>query len=190
MEQAIGNLISNAIKFTPEGGAVDVSVTQLESDGHRIQIKVADTGVGISEAELPYIFDRFYQSTQNSFLNPGTGIGLALVKEIVELHGGSVSVKSNPGTGSEFVLEMNGDSRALPNDILPEVNEDNALKSKNPAIEEETLLEDENDEMPSEDAPWILIVDDNPYILVYLKGYLAGRYNVITLEDSSRCSFS
>ncbi len=187
MEQAISNLVSNAIKFTPEGGAVDVSVTQLESDGYPIQIKVADTGVGISEAELPYIFDRFYQSTQNSSsLNPGTGIGLALVKEIVELHGGSVSVKSNPGTGSEFVLEMNGDSRALPNDILPEVNEDNALKSENPAIEEETLLEDENDEMPSEDAPWILIVDDNPDILVYLKGYLAGRYNVITLEDSSQ----
>jgi len=89
-------LIGNAIKFSPKGGEVVIS---MHKDGSNAQVTIADRGIGIATENLPYIFERFYQVDQNT---SGTGIGLALVKQIVEAHGGQVWAESTPGQGSRF----------------------------------------------------------------------------------------
>ncbi|HKI45839.1 MAG TPA: ATP-binding protein [Balneolales bacterium] len=182
MEQAIGNLVSNALKFTPEGGSVDVFVRTSESPGQSVQIKVADTGIGISSEELPYIFDRFYQSAQKpGTINSGTGIGLALVKDIVELHGGTVTIESVVGKGSEFVINLNGYFETATD--LPQVCKEIEIRESGSSDLEE--WEWPEDEPVADDVPTILVVDDNRDVLMYLQGYLSRKYHVITLDKSS-----
>jgi two-component system phosphate regulon sensor histidine kinase PhoR len=100
--QAIGNLIHNALKFTPPGGQVTVGA--MEADG-AVRITVADTGSGIDPADLPRVFERFYVADR-SRSRRGTGLGLAIVKHVVRAHGGSVSVESALGKGSTFTIEL------------------------------------------------------------------------------------
>ncbi len=100
LEQLIGNLVSNAIKYTPEGGTITLS---LFGDGEWARIEVSDTGIGIPPEHLPHIFDRFYRVDKSrSRAGGGTGLGLAIVKGIAEQHGGKVTVTSEPGKGSTF----------------------------------------------------------------------------------------
>jgi len=102
MEQVLVNLFSNAIKYTPEGGFVTIGTGETPDAVH---ISVKDTGIGISEEDLPYIFERFYRADKSrSRATGGSGIGLAIVKFLVEAHGGSVSVESRPGEGSKFLV--------------------------------------------------------------------------------------
>ena len=104
IEKVLLNLLSNAVKFTGNGGIIDVSVGQ---DGGAALIVVRDSGVGIAETDLPHIFDRFYQAdSANTRRYEGTGIGLALVKELVELHGGEIGVTSTPGQGTTFTVRL------------------------------------------------------------------------------------
>ena len=107
--QVVANLVGNAVKFTPRGGKVRVSV-QSTTDGARIDI--VDTGVGIEATELPHIFERFYRgSTANEARGAGSGLGLAIVRSIVDIHGGTVSVESRPGAGSRFTVLLPMDPR-------------------------------------------------------------------------------
>ena len=104
--QAVMNLLSNAIKYTPEGGQVTVSVGGDESNGVSF-CEVCDNGAGISAEELPHIFDKFYRIKANNKLAKGTGLGLTLVKHIVEtVHDGKLSVTSVEGSGSTFTFEL------------------------------------------------------------------------------------
>lgn len=104
LEQVLVNLLDNAIKYTPEGGNVTVSA---RTEGDMIQINVADTGVGIPAKDLSRIFERFYRvDPARSRELGGTGLGLSIVKHIIQLHGGSVSVKSVPGKGSTFSFTL------------------------------------------------------------------------------------
>ncbi|HUR20944.1 MAG TPA: ATP-binding protein [Vicinamibacterales bacterium] len=105
LQQAVWNLLSNAVKFTEAGGAVDV---RLETAGDIVRISVRDTGQGITEEFLPHAFERFRQNDPSSSRrHGGLGLGLALVRELVELHGGTVSVTSaGPGKGSSFSIEL------------------------------------------------------------------------------------
>ncbi|HAU36618.1 MAG TPA: hypothetical protein DCX07_02735 [Phycisphaerales bacterium] len=104
--QAVMNLVSNAIKYTPEGGSVTVSVTVDERRGV-VVCDVSDTGAGIPADDLPHIFDKFYRVRANNKLAKGTGLGLTLVKHIVEtVHDGKMSVTSETGKGSTFSFEM------------------------------------------------------------------------------------
>jgi signal transduction histidine kinase len=101
MGQVVTNLVGNGIKFTPRGGAVRVQVRR-EPDGGA-SITVADTGIGIEPAELPRIFDRFFRGSRASEARgSGSGLGLSIVRSIVEMHGGTVSVESRLGAGSTF----------------------------------------------------------------------------------------
>lgn len=102
LDQMVGNLVSNAVKYTPEGGSVTLS---LFRDGEWARIEVADTGLGIPPEHLPHIFDRFYRVDKaRSRAGGGTGLGLAIVKGIAEQHGGRVAVTSQPGQGSTFTV--------------------------------------------------------------------------------------
>lgn len=95
--QVLGNLIGNALKFTPEGGEVRV---RLEADGGRVRFSVSDTGSGITREDLPHVFDRFWQARRAR--DSGAGLGLAIVRAIVAAHDGEAGVESEPGSGSSF----------------------------------------------------------------------------------------
>jgi signal transduction histidine kinase len=104
MYQLLDNLVSNAIKFTPEGGDVRVSVGPANGV---VRLEVADTGIGIAPSEQDRLFQRFFRaSTANEQQIPGTGLGLYIARAIVEAHGGSISVQSKPGAGTSFRIEM------------------------------------------------------------------------------------
>ena len=99
----IANLVSNAIKFTPGGGKVTVS---LEYNNDELKISVSDTGIGIPAEDIPHIFDRFYRVPQADKQIPGTGLGLAIVKEVAALHDGTVDVESQLGKGTTFIVTL------------------------------------------------------------------------------------
>jgi signal transduction histidine kinase len=104
LERILLNLLFNALKFTPAGGKVEVRATREDGE---LLLDVSDTGTGISEEQLPFIFDRFWQadtSSQRQFR--GVGIGLALVKELVEVQGGKVAVSSAVGKGTRFTVRL------------------------------------------------------------------------------------
>jgi len=104
MEEVLGNLISNAIKYSPEGGRVRISAA-AEADG--ISLQVQDEGLGIPPEEQTRIFDRFYRVKNSQTRSiTGTGLGLAIVKRIVEAHGGSISVKSTQNKGTTFKVQL------------------------------------------------------------------------------------
>jgi signal transduction histidine kinase len=109
--QVVANLVGNAVKFTPRGGEVRVTVAGT-SEGARID--VTDTGVGIDPAELPHIFDRFYRGSRaNEARGSGSGLGLAIVRSIVDIHGGTVEVESGAGAGSRFTVWLPLDPRTV-----------------------------------------------------------------------------
>ena len=104
MSQVWMNLIHNAIKFTPEGGRIDVSMT---SGGESLAVKISDTGVGISPDDQIHIFERFYKADKSRDRSlGGNGLGLSLVKKIVEMHSGSVTVESKAGEGTTFMVQL------------------------------------------------------------------------------------
>src|SRR5207248_10122324 len=103
-KQVVVNLLDNAIKYTHEGGKVSISVSRR--NGHAV-LKVADSGIGISPTDLPYIFDRFYRADKaRSRQTDGTGLGLSIVRSICLAHGGHVSVESSEGKGAMFHVEI------------------------------------------------------------------------------------
>ncbi len=108
MVQVLGNLVSNALRFTPDGGIIKL---WAKSDGKATLLAVQDNGAGISADALPHIFDRFYRADSSRSIEEGeSGLGLAIVKSIVEAHGGSISVESERGVGATFVISIPGAS--------------------------------------------------------------------------------
>ena len=117
MNEVLGNLLSNAFKFTERGGRVDLEVTRI-ADG--IRFLVRDTGAGIAPAQLPHVFRKFYQAdNQASASLKGTGLGLAIAKEIVEAHGGRISVDSTPGVGTTFLIELPSHAQQRRHGVAP-----------------------------------------------------------------------
>jgi len=102
LREAVGNLVSNALKYTPADGRVSVRVAV---EGGTCFVTVTDTGIGIPEAELPYVFEDFYRG-KGAKERGGTGLGLTIARRIAELHGGSISVTSTPGEGSTFTIRL------------------------------------------------------------------------------------
>jgi signal transduction histidine kinase len=104
INEVLGNLLSNAFKFTPHGGSVDLTLEPVEGG---VLMEVHDTGAGISPEQLPHIFEKFYQAdNQRSARASGSGLGLAIAKQIVEAHGGTISCESTPGVGTTFSITL------------------------------------------------------------------------------------
>jgi two-component system sensor histidine kinase VicK len=104
LRMAIINILSNAVKYTPENGAIFFALTNRDD---AIEFEINDTGYGISQEDLPYIFDRSYRSSDADITKHcGTGLGLTITSEIVHLHGGQIEVRSEPGEGTQFTLRI------------------------------------------------------------------------------------
>ena len=103
LAQVIGNLFSNAIKYSPDGGLISV---QLRPDNGGVVLIVQDEGMGIAPDDQEHVFDKFFRTAEASSAIGGTGLGLAVAREIVETHGGSIKVESEPGEGSRFWIEL------------------------------------------------------------------------------------
>jgi signal transduction histidine kinase len=104
MTSVVKNLVSNAIKYSPSGGRIDVVIRQ---DGESLVLSIADQGLGIPSEDIPYLFTKFYRAgiAQRSGIG-GTGLGLALAKEAVEVHHGTISVESEVGIGTRFIVTL------------------------------------------------------------------------------------
>jgi len=104
IDRVLINLLSNAVKFTPDGGRISIMVTRRDD---MVELVVADTGIGIPEDEQPRVFERFFRSSQaQEMAVPGTGLGLVIVKGIIDLHGGKIDVRSTPGVGTEVTISL------------------------------------------------------------------------------------
>lgn len=170
MERVFFNLMSNAFKHTPDNGKITVSFSQTDS---AFSYSVKDTGCGIDATEIERIFDRFYQAEG---ANPrGSGIGLALTKAFVELHGGSIVVKSEKGKGSIFTV-------SLPVRHTENVSPVASSISREDIETELTATDIKGDEL-RQDKPTLLIIDDNRDIRTLISGQLGEEYNILAAAD-------
>jgi two-component system, sensor histidine kinase ChiS len=180
MEKVFYNLMSNAFKFTPENGKIQIAVSLKEND--LVVISVKDTGCGIPEDRLKNIFDRFYQVDASSTrAHEGTGIGLALAKELVELHHGKLTVKSREGEGSEFSMILPVDKN-VPDVVTNKINSDvGSLSVIKPVASSEAEFYGEpdfTDQQAIEGREIILIVEDNDDVRSYIREQLEENYQV------------
>ncbi|MDL2211117.1 response regulator [Bacteroides sp. OttesenSCG-928-M17] len=184
MQKVINNLLSNALKHTPEYGTITMGVRQ--ENNHAI-IEITDTGSGIKQEEIDKIFDRFYQTEQIESLptDTGTGIGLALTKGIVELHHGTIRVASEHGKGTTFTVTMQlGNQHFTPDQIGKPVDEVQQIELKSKDVEEIPDMEWEEAVVGKRipDAK-ILVVEDNESIKNMLAEIFATFYQVVTASD-------
>ena len=167
----LNNLLANSLKFTPAGGEITVST---KKENKSFILEISDNGNGILPKDLPFVFDRFFRGIQPvEKTTSGTGLGLALVKELVNLMNGKITAESNPGVKTTFRVR------------LPVTN--NAPLKENLSIGKQASFEfpdvgfenfNENDS-----APLLLIIEDNPELIYYLKTCLAGFFRIITSEN-------
>jgi signal transduction histidine kinase/CheY-like chemotaxis protein len=205
-EKILYNLISNAFKYTGEGGRVSVAIPPPASPPPTgrggqggVQIVISDTGYGIPPENLPHIFDRFYQADDHgNNYQEGTGIGLALTKELVELHHGSISVESKVGQGTTFTVFLPlGKEHLTPEEI--ELFDSSQMKfdsEKTHLTPWPPLLEERGNrgqggnggEVPAEteDLPLLLIVEDNADMRYYIRSNIAGDFKISEAEDGEQ----
>jgi signal transduction histidine kinase/DNA-binding response OmpR family regulator len=177
IEKILSNLLSNAFKFTPDGGNVIVSLCY--SDKNMFELKVEDTGTGIPSEKIPFIFDRFYQADNSRKRQyQGTGIGLALVKELVELHKGTISVKSSVNSGTTFSCFFPFNKKIISkNAVIKNSRVENRM-----VIVEETEKTEE-DEMVNDSRPTVLIVEDQQDVRKYIRSKLTDTYTVLEAKN-------
>lgn len=192
LQQIVTNLLSNAVKFTPVGGHVylDLRVradefqttktTARETPPPNILIRVRDTGIGIPEEQLPHVFDRFFQADDSLIRQTeGSGIGLALTKELVKLMGGEITVKSQANKGAEFTIVLPIHTNAEAQVEAPGLTASNPQTSTpKPALQKPV-----NPQPASIHHPVILLAEDNPDVVAYLASCLAGNYHLLVARD-------
>jgi DNA-binding response OmpR family regulator len=177
LEKVLYNIISNATKFTNPGGNVTVKMNVLENNF--VQIKVNDTGIGITKEKLPHIFDRFFQGDTSRFVDQdGTGIGLSYCKELVQLMKGNISAKSVVDLGSEFTIEIPVE---LVNPNLKFEEFSRVIPTIARATKKEKIIPSGLEE--TETKPLLLIIDDSEDVRNYLKGFFEKTFFVETAFD-------
>ncbi|MCB0689919.1 MAG: response regulator, partial [Saprospiraceae bacterium] len=176
LEIVVSNIVSNAMKFT-SAGQITVSTFQNSSGG--FCIRIVDTGIGINSNNLNLIFDRFYQVDESlSGTIGGTGIGLALVKELLPLMSGKVDVESNPGKGTTFLITLQMTTEAT----LRSVDYSFSQATTNLEDQIPTLLRIKSDI----NQPTLLIIEDNPDVRSYLIAILGDSYRVLEAQDGEQ----
>ena len=176
------NLLSNAFKYTPEGKRIEVRIEKA-ANNQDIQVKVIDQGIGIPREKRNFLFERFTSANEINTLGNqrGTGIGLSLVKELVDLHKGLIEVDSEPGKGTTFTVTFLNGKEHFGNEV-DFVIEDEAEFTDEPA-EHKSTLEELETFVSTKEAPLILIVEDNDDMRSFLRKILYKRYRVETAID-------
>jgi signal transduction histidine kinase/ligand-binding sensor domain-containing protein/DNA-binding response OmpR family regulator len=172
IERILFNLLSNAFKFTPQGGKVAVTAdVMLEPELATLELKVKDSGIGMPAEQLEKIFERFFQSDQpGQYVNQGSGIGLAITREFVKLNNGTITVESEPDKGTCFTVR-------LPFTPAGQVEE------TKPAQPQKVFLS--NGKKRNKKKQTILLVEDNDDFRFYLKDNLKEHYNIIEAQDGA-----
>lgn len=182
-EKIFFNLLSNAFKYTPADKSITVSISTKEK---AVEIEVADEGIGIAAEKQHSLFQRFESLVKQNILQPSSGIGLSLVKEMVEMHHGTIEVDSQPGTGSRFtvilplqkeVFEEDGQVEFILNDSLDSTPHP---ADSMQAIEE---TEEKEEQERNSDNFSILVVEDNEELKAFLRNILSENYTVITASN-------
>ncbi len=177
IKRVLNNLVSNAVKFTPDGGTVSVQAGWNgtgPADG--IYLRVSDTGIGIRPEDLDNIFERFFQGSQPqpSGMNTGSGIGLHLTQGYVKLHKGTITVESTPGKGSTFTV------------TLPAADSQSAAPDTTAAAPaEQETANPETGEGKKKDIT-LLVVEDNAQFRTFLKDLLKAEFNILTAKDGEK----
>ena len=171
LERVFFNLLSNAFKFTPEGGSVRIELTEEED---RVFIQVIDTGSGIQPGNLPHLFDRFYTEDRSM----GTGIGLHLVKEYIHMHGGEIHVESEPGQRTTFTVCLRKGKAHFEDSDLMETS------VSHQAYEASRLDDSETKEILSKTYPYtILITEDDDEVRCFLERELSLHFKIRTAAN-------
>jgi signal transduction histidine kinase/ligand-binding sensor domain-containing protein/CheY-like chemotaxis protein/AraC-like DNA-binding protein len=186
IEKILYNLLSNALKFTQNGG--EVSVNLKDHDDH-ISIYINDTGPGMDRDQLDHIFDRFYRGDETHHVE-GSGIGLALTRELVELHHGRIHAKSEKEKGSSFeVIIKKGKDHLADHEVItsPEEEMDFVQATVNEDVYQDNASVEsplsEQDILTNGSRPLMLIVEDNKDLRHYIRGYFTKEYEVLEAED-------
>lgn len=179
MNKIMMNLLINAFKYTPDGGKVDVSLDI--SDKQVVTIKVADTGIGITDEDKHHIFDRFWQSTRpDKALESGSGIGLSLVKEYVCLHQGNIKVTDNVDSGSIFIITLPLDTK-----FIAKTDKDKFYESTH-CNNVEFIAKSNDIDNKCLNKPLVMIVDDNSDFLRFMQHSLSQYFEIITSTDGAK----
>ena len=181
MEKVIANLLSNAFKFTPEGGRIALSIEG--ADNGFALIRVEDSGPGIPESELHHVFERFYQVDEsNTRSQTGTGIGLSLARELVELHGGTIAVASAPMGGAVFTVRLPVDRGVAAPIRVEELHAGNGVAPESAKNGEQV---EASSSKPADDVTTLLVVDDSADMRAYIRARFEPRYRVIEGADGN-----
>jgi signal transduction histidine kinase/AraC-like DNA-binding protein len=178
LQKILTNLISNALKHTPCNGFVDISITNIFENQNFIEITVCDNGMGIESQEIKNIFEPFYQSTATVYRNiEGSGVGLALVKELVELHGGTIDVTSEVGKGSSFKFCIAINKEMFPSALIME-NEENQMINHDidVVVQRKNYTKRVNN---TKNNTTILVVEDNNDMRDYITKSLLTNYQIV-----------
>lgn len=179
IEKVFVNILSNAFKFTPTSGSISIKV---EEDDAFINIEVIDSGPGVEESELAHIFDRFYQTNESSTVNQvGTGIGLALSKELIELHNGSIQAENELRSGLKITIRLRKGMDHFEEHQLAEMIEESNIEDSIEIEHEDVNQISTNVSEVGETT--ILIIDDNQDIRSYLHEHLSSNYRILEEEN-------
>jgi signal transduction histidine kinase/ligand-binding sensor domain-containing protein/DNA-binding response OmpR family regulator len=186
VEKIINNLLSNAFKFTPEGGRIDFAVEKMIKD---VEIRITDNGIGIPEERIDKIFDRFYQvDSSHTRQGEGTGIGLALTKELVELHKGKIKVESKEGEGTTVIVQLPLGKEHLKSEEIVEKEVQEVVTDTKEELEVVPEFENRKektdiDVLLDTDKPLLLVVEDNSDVRSYIISYLEDDYRIQEAVD-------
>lgn len=181
LDKILLNLLSNAIKYTPAGGCVAVGII---ANGDMVELLVSDTGVGISEKDQQTIFERFQRADDHGEAVPGAGVGLALVKELVEACDGQIKLESNPGEGTTFTVSLPLCEMATSKNEAPQ----SVISQEAVELEVESVTQTDVVQLPAtdhaaNDKPLVLIVEDNLEMQNYLVELLSDTYCFDVADD-------
>ena len=181
--QVLTNLLSNAFKFTPEGGSVSVDVRRLSDQVPEVlEIGITDTGKGIPKQDINKVFDRFYQVSDKNWRTTGTGLGLTITRELVRLMQGEIRIKSEIGQGSKFTIHLpitdNAPRESEGGVLIPETRD----KWSDTSTDENGMWYEIRPDIPV-DKPLLLIVEDNSEVTEYLVSALENQYTIALASD-------
>ena len=182
-EKIFFNLLSNAFKYTPADKSITVNMTTKEKT---IEIEVADEGIGIAVEKQHSLFQRFESLVKQNILQPSSGIGLSLVKEMVEMHHGTITVDSQPGVGSRFTVSLPLQREVFEEDVQVEfILNDSQSSTPHPvdSMKAPEEMEEKEDLENHSDGFSILVVEDNEELKAFLKNILSENYTVITASN-------